>query len=118
MLLAPLLVSLYAPTFSGRSRDVTLVFALYCLPQILFYGLYGILGQVANAKEKFGPMMWAPIANNLLVIALFSYFISITDEISLETISDSQIALLGLGSTIGIAPVSYTHLTLPTIYSV
>ena len=103
LLLAPLLVSLYAPTFSGRSREVTLAFALYCLPQILFYGLYGILGQVANAKEKFGPMMWAPIANNLLVIVLFSYFISVTDEISLETISDSQIALLGLGSTIGIA---------------
>ena len=103
MLLAPLLISLYAPTFSGRSRDVTLAFALYCLPQILFYGLYGILGQVANAKEKFGPMMWAPIANNLLVIALFSYFISVTDEISLETISDPQIALLGLGSTVGIA---------------
>ena len=103
MLLAPLLISLYAPTFSGRSRDVTLAFALYCLPQILFYGLYGILGQVANAKEKFGPMMWAPIANNLLVIVLFSYFISVTDEISLETISDSQIALLGLGSTVGIA---------------
>lgn len=103
LLLAPLLVSLYAPTFSGRSRDVTLAFTLYCLPQILFYGLYGILGQVANAKEKFGPMMWAPIANNLLVIVLFSYFISVTDEISLETISDSQIALLGLGSTIGIA---------------
>ena len=103
MLLAPLLISLYAPTFSGRSRDVTLAFALYCLPQILFYGLYGILGQIANAKEKFGPMMWAPIANNLLVIALFSYFISVTDEISLETISDSQIALLGLGSTVGIA---------------
>ena len=103
MLLAPLLVSLYAPTFTGRSRDVTLAFALYCLPQILFYGLYGILGQVANAKEKFGPMMWAPIANNLLVIVLFSYFISVTDDLSLETISDSQIALLGLGSTIGIA---------------
>jgi len=102
MLLAPLLISLYAPTFSGRSRDVTLAFALYCLPQILFYGLYGILGQVANAKEQFGPMMWAPIANNLLVIALFSYFISVTDEISLETISGSQMALLGLGSTLGI----------------
>ncbi len=40
-----------------------MAFALYCLPQILFYGLFGVLGQVANAKEKFGPMMWAPIAN-------------------------------------------------------
>ena len=57
MIVAPLFISIYAPTFSGRSRDVTIAFALYCLPQILFYGLFGILGQVANAKERFGPMM-------------------------------------------------------------
>jgi|SanBayMetagenome_1026888.scaffolds.fasta_scaffold02274_5 putative peptidoglycan lipid II flippase len=103
MILAPLFISIYAPTFAGRSRDVTVAFALYCLPQILFYGLFGILGQVANAKERFGPMMWAPIANNLLVIALFTYFLSVTDEISLQTISDSQIQLLGIGTTLGIA---------------
>lgn len=103
MVLAPLFISIYAPTFVGRSRDVTIAFALYCLPQILFYGLFGILGQVANAKEKFGPMMWAPIANNLVVIGLFSYFLSITDEISLATITDSQIQILGIGTTFGIA---------------
>ena len=102
MIVAPLFISIYAPTFSGRSRDVTIAFALYCLPQILFYGLFGILGQVANAKEKFGPMMWAPIANNLLVIALFSYFLSVADEISLQTITDSQVQLLGIGTTLGI----------------
>lgn len=103
MIIAPLFISIYAPSFTGRSREITIAFALYCLPQILFYGLFGVLGQVANAKEKFGPMMWAPIANNLVVIALFSYFLSVSDEISLATITDSQIRVLGIGTTLGIA---------------
>ena len=115
MVIAPLFISIYAPTFTGRSRDVTIAFALYCLPQILFYGLFGVLGQVANAKERFGPMMWAPIANNLVVIALFTYFLSVTDEISLQTITDSQIRLLGIGTTLGIALQAL--ILLPTIKS-
>ena len=113
MVLAPLFISIYAPTFTGRARDVTIAFALYCLPQILFYGLYGILGQVANATEKFGPMMWAPIANNLLVIGLFSYFLSVVDEISLQTITDSQVRILGVGTTLGI--VLQALILIPTI---
>ena len=115
MVIAPLFISVYAPSFEGRSRDVTIAFALYCLPQILFYGLFGILGQVANAKEKFGPMMWAPIANNMVVIALFSYFLSVTDEISLQTVTDGQIRLLGIGTTIGIAIQAL--ILIPTIAS-
>jgi putative peptidoglycan lipid II flippase len=115
MVIAPLFISIYAPTFTGRSRDITIAFALYCLPQILFYGLFGVLGQVANAKERFGPMMWAPIANNLVVIALFSYFLSVTDEISLQTITDSQIRVLGVGTTLGIALQAL--ILLPTIKS-
>ena len=115
MIIAPLFISLYAPSFSGRPRDITIAFALYCLPQILFYGLFGILGQVANAKEKFGPMMWAPIANNVVVIVLFSYFLSVTDEISLQTITDSQIRLLGIGTTLGI--VLQALILIPTIAS-
>lgn len=115
MILAPLLISVYAPSFTGRSRDVTIAFALYCLPQILFYGLFGVLGQVANAKERFGPMMWAPIANNLVVIALFAYFLSVTDEISLQTITDGQVRLLGVGTTLGIALQAL--ILIPTIAS-
>ena len=113
MVSAPLFISVYAPTFTGRSRDVTIAFAMYCLPQILFYGLFVILGQVANAKEKFGPMMWAPIANNLLVIALFSYFLSVADEISLQTVTDSQVQMLGIGTTLGI--VLQALILIPTI---
>ena len=70
MLATPLLVELYAPSFEGRARNLTIAFTLYCLPQVFFYGLYGIWGQITNAKERFGPMMWSPIANNLVVIEI------------------------------------------------
>jgi putative peptidoglycan lipid II flippase len=103
MIAAPLLVSLYAPTFDGRARDITIAFTLYCLPQILFYGLFGILGQVTNAKERFGPMMWSPIANNLAVILLFGYFLTVVDDLSVGTITDQQVLILGVGTTLGIA---------------
>ena len=39
----------------------------YCLPQVFFYGMFVLVGQVLNARGRFGPMMWAPIANNLIV---------------------------------------------------
>ena len=38
-------------------------------------------------------------------------------DISLDPIKDQTIAVIGYGIQ-GDAPVSYTHLTLPTIYSV
>ena len=36
------------------------------LPQIFFYGAFFVLGQILNARDKFGAMMWAPIANNVI----------------------------------------------------
>jgi len=103
MITAPVFLALYAPSFDGREARVTLLFIWFCLPQILFYGLYALLGQIANAKGSFGPMMWSPILNNLVVITLFGYFIFIFDDISLNTIGDGDVAIIGLGTTLGIA---------------
>lgn len=103
MIAAPFFLTLYAPSFDGREAQVTLLFIWFCLPQILFYGLYALLGQIANAKGSFGPMMWSPILNNLVVIALFSYFLLTFDEITLGTITDQNVAIIGLGTTLGIA---------------
>src|SRR5690606_1158084 len=51
--------------------DLAVSFARYCLPQIFFMGLFVIVGQILNARGSFGPMMWAPIANNVVSIAVF-----------------------------------------------
>lgn len=62
----------------GSDPDVVrlgTVFALWCLPQMFFYGLYTVLGQVLNARGSFGPYMWAPVVNNVVAIAGILAFI-------------------------------------------
>ncbi|GGG46069.1 lipid II flippase MurJ [Kocuria dechangensis] len=50
-------------------------FALFTFPQIFFYGLYTVVGQVLNAKGAFGAYMWAPVLNNVVAIAALLVFI-------------------------------------------
>ncbi len=99
---APLLVRLFAGSYVGRPEfHLTVLFMRYCLPQIFFMGLFALLGQVANAKGKFGPMMWAPVANNIIVIFVFAYFLHISKGWNASTISDGQATILGVGTTLG-----------------
>ncbi len=100
---APYIVSLYAPRYDGAQRALTVAFARYCLPQIMFYGLFTLLGQVLNARGKFGAMMWTPVLNNVVVIAVFGLYIGIGGHAtSPEGMTSGQTLLLGLGSTLGI----------------
>ena len=99
---APVIVKLYAPEFFNRPEfDITVTFMRYCLPQIFFLGLFALLGQIANAKGKFGPMMWAPVINNFIAILLFSWFLINREDLSLGNISQTDITWLGLGTSAG-----------------
>ena len=106
VIFAPVLVKIYAPEFSQPGfehiHDLTLAMMRICLPQIFFLGLFTMLGQVANSRGSFAPMMWAPIANNLVGIALLSYFLILVPKFTADTITDSQIAILGWGTTLGV----------------
>ena len=99
---SPLLVRIFASSYVGHPEfKLTVLFMRYCLPQIFFMGLFALLGQVANAKGKFGPMAWAPIFNNLVVIAVFAYFLHISKGWNVSTISNGQATILGIGTTFG-----------------
>jgi len=106
VLFAPALVRLYAPEFSTpgfeTENQIAIAFTRYCLPQIFFLGLFTMLGQIANSRGSFAPLMWAPIANNLVVIAVFSGVLILQEKISVDSITDGQIQLLGWGTTLGI----------------
>ncbi|MEZ5093575.1 murein biosynthesis integral membrane protein MurJ [Nocardioides sp.] len=80
-------------------------FARYCLPQVFFYGMFVLLGQILNARGSFGPMMWAPIANNVVSIAVLVSYLLVYGPASdlCGGFSSGQELLLGLGSTVGIA---------------
>ena len=106
IIFAPALVRLYAPEFSTAGfeveKQIAVAFTRYCLPQIFFLGLFTMLGQVANARGSFAPLMWAPIANNLVVIAVFTAILITQHELNVSTISSHQVQLLGWGTTAGV----------------
>ncbi|MFP7696365.1 lipid II flippase MurJ [Trueperella sp. LYQ143] len=68
-LCAPIVVKLFAASMQPQWYRLTVLFAYWCLPQIFFYGMYTIFGQILNARENFGPYMWAPVLNNVVAIA-------------------------------------------------
>jgi putative peptidoglycan lipid II flippase len=74
------------------------------MPQVVFYGTFVLLGQVLNARGVFGPMMWAPIANNLVAISMLgTYLVVFGSSDDLDGFTTGQALVLGLGSTVGIA---------------
>jgi len=113
MVLAPVLLRLLAPAYFtdpslAAEKDSLVTFARYCLPQIFFYGMFVLVGQILNARGRFGPMMWAPITNNLISIAVLAAYLVLYDAPGDELLRNAaytshQELLLGIGSTIGIA---------------
>ena len=105
-LAAPLIIGLYTfGSLDAADETVATMFAFWCLPQIFFYGLFTMLGQVTTARGRFGPMAWAPVVNNVVAIATGLAFLALftVDPANPSSLSDSAIAFLGLGTTLGVA---------------
>ncbi len=107
-LAVPLIVRLYSgadwksPGLREQYTSMTML-AYYCMPQVFFYGVHVLAGQVLNARDRFGPMMWAPIANNVVSIAVLGLFLGVFGRTDTgQAFTSSQELLLGLGSTAGI----------------
>lgn len=105
---APLLVRVYAVNQSAEWLALSTAFAFWCIPQVFFYGLYTVLGQVLNARGRFGAYMWAPVVNNVVGIAGLVVFIAVFGrgdggQHVLESWSPAKIAVLGGTATLGVA---------------
>jgi putative peptidoglycan lipid II flippase len=99
---APLLVRIFASSYVGRPEfGLTVLMMRFCLPQVFFIAIYALFSQIANAKGNFGPMMWAPVANNLIGIATFAFFLLRAPHWSVHTISHADAIWLTSGTTIG-----------------
>ncbi|MGN6327124.1 murein biosynthesis integral membrane protein MurJ [Pseudolysinimonas sp.] len=111
--IAPLLVGLY--TAGGHSAGnalgadgvaLTLAMSYWCLPQLFFYALFALLGEVLNARGVFGPVTWVPAINNVVVIATLVLFRVLFGADPARAAGDwtpAQIALLAGGATLGVA---------------
>lgn len=107
---APLVTQLYTSA-DWRVEELSSQYAAMValtyltLPQIFFYGAFFLFGQILNARDKFGPMMWAPITNNVIsILTMGVYFVvwGNGDDHS-QAFTTAQILVLGIGSTLGIA---------------
>jgi len=117
-LAAPLLVTLYAQLgpagqsgFTDADIALATAFAYWCLPQVLFYALYSLLGEVLNARGVYGPFSWAPAINNIVAIGGLIAFSLIFGE-GISSLSAAQwtpemIALLGGSTTAGVAAQAF-----------
>ncbi|MFA4840356.1 MAG: murein biosynthesis integral membrane protein MurJ [Agrococcus sp.] len=113
-LIAPLLVDVYAVSagadgrgFSAEQMALAVALAYWCMPQIFFYAIYTLLGEIYNARSQFGPYTWAPVVNNLVSIAGLGVFILLfgNDKInrSIDVWDWDRVTLLGAVTTGGVA---------------
>jgi len=107
-LLAPVLVHLFAASWTPDQLALATAFAYWCLPQIFFYALYALLGEILNGRGSFGPFTWAPAANNIIGIVGLSVFIALfgADSIGERGVSQwtpAMVSLLAGTATVGVA---------------
>ncbi|MGW1408043.1 murein biosynthesis integral membrane protein MurJ [Streptomyces sp. NPDC002403] len=106
---APLLIHMMSPTIANdvAANSVAVTFARYCLPTIFFMGVHVVMGQILNARGKFGAMMWTPVLNNIVMIFTFGMFIwvygtSAESQMGVQTIPAEGVRLLGIGTLLGL----------------
>jgi putative peptidoglycan lipid II flippase len=112
IVLAPWIMRLYYVAAPAHSREASIelgtFFLRWFMPQIVFYGVGAVATGLLNAHRRFAVPMFAPILNNLCVIATFAAFawIHTAPSVTPETVSGGQRLLLGLGTTLGVAAMT------------
>jgi putative peptidoglycan lipid II flippase len=102
---APLLTRLYLSGQDTTSDPALATHLAYLLlPQVFFYGMAALFGAILNTKERFGTPAWAPVINNLVVIAVAILLVRLPGGIISPNgqLDRTQLLLLGLGTTAGI----------------
>ena len=112
MLAAPWIIRLYVHSGSPAERAQAIqlggqLLAMF-MPQIVFYGVGAVMTGLLNAHRRFGVPMFAPILNNLVVIAVGLTFHALVGQQvpQVGEVTTGQKLLLGLGTTAGVAAMT------------
>ena len=112
MVAAPWIIRLYVHSGSPQERAQAIelggqLLAMF-MPQIVFYGVGAVMTGLLNAHRRFGVPMFAPILNNLVVIAVGLTFHALVGQQvpQVGEITAGQKLLLGLGTTAGVAAMT------------
>ncbi len=113
VILAPLIVDLYTLRVSGPGRAeqqelATKLLRLF-MPQMLFYGFTTLATALLQARRRFAAAAFAPILNNVVVIAIFLSIPRVVDgPLTVHRVNNDSglVLLLGLGTTAGVAAMA------------
>jgi putative peptidoglycan lipid II flippase len=69
VLLAPLIMPLFAPGFEGAILDLTVTLSQVLFPILILLGLSGVVVGILNSYDRFGAFAISPLFWNLTIIA-------------------------------------------------
>jgi putative peptidoglycan lipid II flippase len=73
VLLAPLVMPLFAPGLKGEIRDLMVVLSQILFPILILLGLTGIVVGILNSYDRFGAFAISPLFWNLTIIAVLVF---------------------------------------------
>ncbi|WP_062077231.1 murein biosynthesis integral membrane protein MurJ [Demequina globuliformis] len=91
---AQLWVLLYTDNWPPEMVALATAFSFWCIPQLFFYCLYTLLGEVLNSREQFGPFMWAPVLNNVVAIAGLGVYLAMFGQYALPEVPGADLATI------------------------
>jgi putative peptidoglycan lipid II flippase len=109
---APWIIKLYIhggdPVQEAQAQQVGGQLLAMFMPQIVFYGVGAVMTGLLNANRRFGVPMFAPILNNLVVIAVgVTFHLLVGSQVpQLGEVTTGQKLLLGLGTTAGVVAMT------------
>ncbi len=100
---APLIVRVFVT--DSEQRHLATWWAYLLLPQIFFYGVSVVVGAVLNVRDSFATAAWAPVVNNVIVLATCGVFVLLPGPVTLTpaSMTTAQVLTIGIGTTVGIA---------------
>jgi putative peptidoglycan lipid II flippase len=109
---APQIIELYLSASDAPNKaaqiELGAFFLRWFMPQIVFYGVGAVATGLLQAERRFAPPMFAPILNNLSVIATFGIFALLAKDgpVSVENITFAEKTVLAAGTTFGVAAMT------------
>ena len=106
---APWIMRLYLigvkdPAEHAAQLELGTFFLRWFLPQIVFYGVGAVAAGILTANRRFAAQMFAPVLNNIAVIATMFVFIAMHGKgpMTLADVSTTERLVLAAGTTLGV----------------
>ena len=75
VLLAPVIMPLFAPGFEGEILDLTVTLSQVLFPILILLGISGVVVGILNSYDRFGAFAISPLFWNLTIIAVLVFLI-------------------------------------------